>query len=108
MSTVSQSYRSEWGLGFGLIVIADTLLTAAAVDAGLGVEGNPLIAGLVHGGGYLELAVLKLLVMLTVYGVWRYSDPGRADAWVPKYAAGAGVFIVAWNLLNISLALAFG
>lgn len=108
MSTVDQQYRSEWGLGFGLIVIADTLLTAAAVDAGLGVEGNPLIAGLVMGGGYLELAVLKLLVLLTVYGVWRYSDPGRADAWVPKYAAGAGVFIVAWNLLNISLALAFG
>lgn len=102
-----ERYRLHWSTSFVLIVAVDTILTALAIESGLGIEGNPALAGLVHAGGYLGLAALKAVVMVGVWAIWYRAEAGRAHGWVPKFALGAGAFIVGWNLLNIALALVF-
>lgn len=95
------STRTCWVVAAVTLVALDTLTTAVAVEAGLGVEGNPLLVPLVAADQWFALGVLKGLVVTAVWLVWRLAPQGSWHTTLPRGAAALGVAIVASNTLMI-------
>lgn len=95
--------RRAWFVGAVTLLALDPVTTAIAVELGLGVEANPLLAGVVEAGNWPALVGVKAAVLGGVYAAWRAAPEGRAHTWVPTYAAAVGTLVVTSNVLMVAL-----
>lgn len=100
-SELTDGYRLYWLVAGITLIGLDTVTTAIAIKYGLGVEGNPLLAGIVARGHWMFLASLKANVMVAVYGVWKIAPQGSWHGRVPRASAIIGVGIVVFNTVMV-------
>ena len=79
----------------------DYATTIFLLRTGVGYEGNPLMAPIVHGEyGYLYLIPLKLAGIVACFFIWKHS---KKLAWIITILY---TVVVLWNLSLISYAIA--
>jgi len=92
------SARQLWASA-ALAHIADLWSTAIGHGSGPITEQHPVAAGVLVGGGFEALVVLKLVFFAAAGAVWlggRQAWPGVAWA-VPATASLAGILFASWN-----------
>ena len=91
-------------------VLGDFLTTALGVSLfGVGVENNPLMAGVMSSAGLAGFGLFKLLVLAFCLAVWacpRLFDPegSRVERWAHR-ASSALTHAFLWMALVVGLAL---
>ncbi|MFB6200608.1 MAG: DUF5658 family protein [Halorhabdus sp.] len=86
-----------WLLAVAFFGAGDLLTTAVGIQTAGVAETNPFLAPMLSDSGVLALAVLKFVVLVGCYAVWRVV-PWPHDVAIPLALGTVGVAVTAWNL----------
>lgn len=100
---------THWTIGGATLVVTDTITTKLALDTGSASEMNVVMDYIIQNHGYLELAAVKLVILTTVYLIWKYA-PSRDKKihsitnWViPRFTSTVGIFVTVMNSVQIAV-----
>ena len=85
-------------------IVLDFLTTYVAINAGLGYEGNPVMAHLLESAGFISLLLVKLLFLILFYRVYiECKNKGLDNLWsaTRNTIAFMGIVIICNNMFVI-------
>jgi len=91
-----------WVISIALFGIGDTATTLYFIHAGVGVEGNALVAPMLEAAGIWILVPWKAAAIVLFYGGYRLV-PDDVAIGVPIGLALLGAFLTGWNTLGAYL-----
>ncbi|AEH60176.1 conserved hypothetical protein [Methanosalsum zhilinae DSM 4017] len=95
-------YDSRYVIIF--FIVLDFLTTYVAISAGLGYEGNPVMAHLLESAGFISLLMVKLLFLILLYRVYIECKNKRLESlWsaTRNIIAVMGIVIICNNMFVI-------
>lgn len=94
-----------WWLAIAFFGVGDFVTTAGAELGPSIAEGNPVVAGVLGTRGFAGFLLLKAVVLVAAYLVWRSLRPPH-DVGVPLALAVVGVGLTTWNAFVVGFVLA--